>query len=504
MKKFLPLLLTSLITFLAFPTLLFRQPLPSLGLLAWFSLVPLFIFFKDKTPRQVFWTSFIAGFLFYSGAFYWIYNALHYFGHLSPSASLGALVVMMTAMTLYLAGALALARWLSLKTGLSFYLLLPWTWVVQDFCLNYFPVGGFSWGALAYTQTKLLPMIQIADLGGPYLVTFLIVLLNASIARVLVREKGAWVQSLLVSVLLILTVGYGFYRILSYSEEDRPHFQVSLLQGNIPQEEKWQERRAQAILGIYQEMMDQVVASDLVVWPEASYPYLLSFPLRGSSGLGASFKFDTIVGAVTGQFTKKETISNSALLIKKGGEFAGAYHKLHLVPFGEYVPYQTVLSFLHKVVPVIGEMKAGEDARLLKTEKAQLAPLICYEDLFPEIARNFTKKGADLLVNITNDAWYGVTSAPIQHMELSRFRAIENRRYLIRSTNTGLSAIIDPLGRVVKKGRLFQREMMEGEVVLGGPTTFYTRHGDLFAWGAVVVVVILGLISCFKNKENKG
>ncbi|MDO8462035.1 MAG: apolipoprotein N-acyltransferase [Deltaproteobacteria bacterium] len=498
MKRLFPLLLTPLLIFLSFRTILFHHEVPPLGFLAWLGLIPLLVSLKEASIKEVFQKTFLSAFLFYGGTFYWIYNALHTFGHLSPVASFGTLIVMITAMTLYLAGAAALAQFLSRKMGFSFYMLLPWAWVVQDYCLNYFPVGGFSWGALAYTQGAALPLIQIADLGGPYLLTFVIVFFNASLARFFMKEEGRGRQLAFAILLVVATTGYGFYRISSWRPTNSS-LKVALLQGNIPQDEKWQAGRAPFIEETYAEMMQAIPEADLAIWPEASYPYLLSLPLEKFPTKPEIFRFETLLGSVTQRGRERNTVNNSALLVRKGGEVGGIYHKVHLVPFGEYVPYSKFLFFLHKVVPEVGDFEGGKEIHPLSFEKGKLGLLVCYEDLFPEIARQATAQGADLLINISNDAWYGWTSAPIQHLELSRFRAVENRRSLVRATNTGSTAIIDPVGRM-REAPLFQRLILQGEVALGGRTSFYTRFGDLFAWLAIFVVV--GLIVAPKKRKR--
>jgi len=187
----------------------------------------------------------------------------------------------------------------------------------------------------------------------------------------------------------------------------------------------------------------------------------------------------------------KRALYNSAFLLDGNAHILGRYDKAHLVPFGEYVPYKKLLFFAKKLTAPVGNFAAGENSEPLFTDGFQIAPLICYEDLFPEIARAFIKKGANFIVTITNDAWYGRSSASLQHLAISVFRAVENRRFLVKAANTGISAVVDPVGRIISKSGLFEEGMIVSNIKLGTGSSLYTRYGDWFAYGCGLIAVFL-------------
>lgn len=508
--------LTGILTGLAFPTVLWGWHLPDLGFLAWFSLVPLFVLIGGQTPKKVFTSTLVTALIFYGFVLYWVYNALFNFGHLSVMASLGGEAAMLLGLSIYLALALGLSRLIADRLSLSVYTVIPWAWVAQDLCHNYVPVGGFSWANLAYSQSQSFSLIQAADLGGPYLITFALIFLNCSAARLLRREEGALRQILISFLVVIGLVSYGKVRLREVNKGlgEAPRIQIALLQGNVPQDEKWLSSKGEEIQEIYTGLAS-LVSGDTVlsVWPETAYPYSIEyqqdplskqvFPLPE----GSLNQFH-LIGAISFDEGKPGDLYNSAFLVNSDGQMDGRYNKSRLVPFGEYVPYASILSFMNKVVPAIGTFHPGSREKPLvltqenfnglgETRSLNLGPLICYEDGFPEIAGNLTRGGADLLVNLSNDAWYLNSSAPWQHLVLSQFRAIENRRSVVRSTNTGLTAIIHPTGELSQAAPLFKKMILQGPATISRLSSFYTRTGDLFAWFAVFVLSVLSFISIF-------
>jgi len=182
---------------------------------------------------------------------------------------------------------------------------------------------------------------------------------------------------------------------------------------------------------------------------------------------------------------------NSAILVRSGGLVTDRYDKQHLVPMGEYVPLKGVFGSLNQIVPSMSSFTPGHTFNVMDIGHSPATPLrfgvtICYEDLFPSISRIFTRNGADFLVNLTNDAWYEYSSAVFQHFDFSRFRAIENRRTMVRATNTGVTGFFSPTGEVIKEAPIFKELILTAEIPLGGSTSFYTHHGDIFAWLCVV------------------
>lgn len=257
---------------------------------------------------------------------------------------------------------------------------------------------------------------------------------------------------------------------------------------------------------------------DLIVWPETAAPFYFqqSGPLRNELlDLTIELESTLLFGSPGYKLNgKKVSYLNSAFLAGSAGrgeaKTLGRYDKLHLVPFGEYVPLGKLLFFVSKITEGIGDFSPGKGVMTLDPPEwltggapVRFGPLICYEGIFPDLVRQFVDKGANVLVNITNDAWYGRTSAPYQHLAAALFRSVENGVFMLRAANTGISAIIDPLGRVEKSKPLFERGYIAGTVGLPEGGTFYTRYGDLFAWFAslfsILIIVYSGMV---KGKKS--
>jgi len=260
------------------------------------------------------------------------------------------------------------------------------------------------------------------------------------------------------------------------------------VQGNIEQSLKWDPSHLNETLDTYRDLSAQAESPDLIVWPESAMPFFYQ------DGGGRAAKIHSVVERskanllfgspaykqlvdANGQPSKRYRYLNSAYLLAKNNQLVGRSDKVHLVPFGEYVPLANLLSFVDKLAQGIGDFVPGKN-RPLPLNGHQLGVLVCYEAIFPEVSRNLVRNGADLIVNITNDAWFGKSSAPWQHLAMTRFRAVENRVWLARCANTGVSALIDPLGRVVRQSQLFQAETVEGDVYFCNETSLYTRTGD--------------------------
>lgn len=241
---------------------------------------------------------------------------------------------------------------------------------------------------------------------------------------------------------------------------------------------------------------------DLIIWPEASYPAVMSHDVSRFNLIDV-LKTPLLMGIVSYSGVVPDEwppppgwefhLYNSAMVIRPGGYLEAMYHKNHLVPMGEYVPLSGFFFFIQKLVPGLADFTPGDGFNLLEVSGMKIGTTICYEDLFPEISRRFVREGADLLVNLTNDAWYEKSSAVLQHVEFSRLRAIENRRYLARATNTGVTAIFDPLGKEVARAPLFEQTVLSAPIRLGGPATVYGRYGDWFVYICLLATVFFVL-----------
>ncbi len=514
--KVLCSVLSGILLCFSFPTVLFGWHAPDMGWLAWIALVPLILVVRDEVPARAFLYTFVMGLVAYSGSLYWLYRAMHYYGGMSPALSVLVLVLLVLILSIYLALAPLVARFIQSRWRGEFIALLPVVWVAVEFCRNYVPMNGFPWSNVAMSQWKSLRVIQIVDVVGIYGLMFVIVWVNAFVAEVVMRLRGEKVRMLVAkavatAVIVVATLVYGHVRYgdVARAEPSGGVLKVGIVQPNIAQEEKWAKERIVENLHRLRFATRRLrdAAVDLVIWPEASFPFPLA---TGESSLNPKVlgfdegELSAFPHVMFGVITERPDgeYHNSAMLFDAKGVRRGIYHKAHLVPFGEYVPYEKVFFFARKLAEPIGKFKAGESYEPIVSGQARIGPLICYEDVFPEIARKLTAKGANLLANVTNDAWYGVSSAPYQHAALSVFRAVENRRYVVRATNTGVSAIIAPTGRMEMESGIFEDALMVSPVVLSDELTIYTRLGDWFAWACLAYTAI-GLVMAAVMKYRR-
>jgi len=301
---------------------------------------------------------------------------------------------------------------------------------------------------------------------------------------------------MLLTLLMTVVPFLGSRRAAALAHRSAGHLRVALVQGSVEQDHKWDPAYQDETTARYRTLTANAAERhpDLVVWPETATPFFFQEPgvLRESVlGLAAEHKVPLLFGSPAFRQTRAGVIEelNRAYLVSADGWEVGSYDKIQLVPFGEYVPYARVLFFVNRIVEAIGTVVPGLTPTVFDLPTARFGVLICYEDVFPALTRRFVNGGADFLVNITNDAWYGRTSAPYQHLAQVTFRAIENRVPLVRSANTGISAFIDPDGRIRWQGPLYETAWHVDEVSWPGVRTFYTRFGDVFAWACALVTL---------------
>lgn len=486
-------------------------PKPGLSLLAWFVFLPLLYAIRGATPKAAFNYGFIAGAIAYSGIFYWLNIVMTRYGKLPLSISIILTMLMAAYCALYPATICSLVR-VAESHNIPAALSLPVLWVSGEF-LRAYMLTGFPWALLGYSQYKTLPLIQIADTTGVYGVSFMIVLVNVFLYQLWrwVRGKDGAKAPLLhgavTLLLLFITVGYGF---VSLNRVDSgKEVKVALAQGNIPQDIKWNPAYQEETVAIYERLsrMTKQAPVDLIVWPESSLPFFFQFEKKYADRISAlALELATPLIVSSPAVEKKdgrERLLNSAFLIDSSGAAVGRWDKNHLVPFGEYVPMAKMLPFVNKMVQGIGDFAAGESLKAIDSTAGRLGVLVCFEGILPEISRGFVRDGARMLVNITNDAWFGDSSAPYQHLSMTVFRAVENRVPLVRSANTGITAFIDSRGHILGMTRLFREDLLSGHVRLGDRVAFYTRFGDLFAWSCSLLSLAL-LLYLFAKRGSRG
>jgi apolipoprotein N-acyltransferase len=481
--------------------------------MAWFALVPLLKSLGNGPPSLNFRLGFIAGISHYLTLIYWIVEVLGRYGNLNTFVSFIPLLLLCLYLSLFPAFFAALTT--LLRDSRFFLLFMSSSWVGLEY-LRAKLLTGFPWCLLGYTQYDYPHLIQIADLGGVYGVSFLIVLINGLVYRCLFqshekRKRFLKWESLITVLLLGGTLLYGQYR-LSYERTGKAHRQwvkALIVQGNIDQSIKWRPGYQSETMRIYQDLSRAVYDfnGNLIIWPETSVPFFFQDEVRFWPQL---FSLTKKSGAVLvfgspayKKIDAKTKYYNRAFLMTPEGEPPKYYDKVHLVPFGEYIPLKKILFFLNRLVPAAGDFEAGDKIAPLNHRDLSLGILICFEAIFPELSRVHTRSGAHILVNLTNDAWFGMTSAPYQHLSMAVFRAVENRRPMIRAANTGFSAFIRPTGKIVALSALFSREVLRCSVPVGESSlTFYTLFGDVFAFSVMVISLIKILSFLWHRRIN--
>jgi apolipoprotein N-acyltransferase len=320
---------------------------------------------------------------------------------------------------------------------------------------------------------------------------------------ILETRPSRWRAALLAALVPALVWAHGRF-VLSQPLPDGPSLRVGLVQASIRQDEKWDAARLYENFGRHAELTRRAAGEGarLIVWPESAVPWdydatpairdaMLVLAREGSAHI--AFGNDDREAQPNG----RDRVFVGAKLIDPEGRLTLRYHKVRLVPFGEYVPAQPLLTLggrvTAKLVQQVSDFTPGKAASVGAAGDRRLGVFICYEAIFPDFVRRFAGNGASLLVNITNDAWYGTTSAPFQHFAMTVFRAVENGRYLVRAANTGISGVVDPRGRVVARTELFERTVLVRDVPEATLDTFYVRHGDLFAWSCLAAALAVTL-----------
>ncbi len=491
----------------------------------WFAQVPLFFALRTLSFSDAFRIGFLTGIVHYLTLIYWVIHSIKNYGHIPLILCIGILFLLCAYLALYFGVFALIFVKLRQKPIVSLF-LLPVSWVSLEYIRTFF-LSGFPWGLFGYTQFKILNIIQIADIAGVYGISFIIVLTNVVIFNIYlyIKTKNCKKQSIslsaclisFVSLILILffVLGYGKWRILKTDKEVKTSefAKVAVIQGNIDQSEKWDTKKQMIITKKYIALSDSVkkIAPDLIVWPETATPFYLIHNVFMTKILMdgiVKHKSMFLIGSPSASKTNQQSsfnYYNSAYLIHSDGYIAGKYDKVHLVPFGEYVPFKKWLPFLGKMVQQIGDFTPGNIENILNCEKFTIGVQICYEIIFPQLSRSMVKNNALFIVNITNDAWFGNTSAPYQHFAMAVLRAVENKKTLIRAANTGISGYIDPVGRVLESSSIYQEKVLVQKVPVLKTKTFYTKYGDIFALSCLVLTfcsLIIIFTKMYLNKIN--
>ncbi len=471
-------------------------PRPSLSALAWVALVPMLLTMRDRPFRS----GYVAGVAFFAPVLYWLNIVMTTFGGLNLFFSVVAYLLLVAYLALFFAAAAWAACRLRNTLALSVVLTFPVLWVALELVRNYL-FTGFPWALLGYSQGGNLTLIQSADLFGVYGVSFLVALVNAAAAAAvhwLVKRPARPFPAKAVAVaaiFFIANLAYGHVRLGGDLDSRDRALQTALVQGNIDQSIKWDPAFQQATIERYRDLSLQARdGTDLIIWPESATPFYFQDPgplsreVREVSRTTGAY---LLLGSPAYEIVEQAPrFLNSAFLLSGAGEILGRSDKVHLVPFGEYVPFGRFLPFVDKLVVGVGDFSPGT-VLPLPMNGAKAGVLVCFEGIFPELGRKYVRKGSDLLVNITNDAWFGRSSAPYQHLGMTRFRAVENRIWVARAANTGVTAFIAPSGEITAQTGLFETAILEARVGLGTHGSLYTRIGDIVPIAFVAISLTL-------------
>jgi len=480
----------------------------SLWPLLFVAFVPILVIIPRLSPRRAACMGLFCGLLYNIFLLHWIVIVLGQYGGFSSLLAVAGMAALAFYMACYFSFFCFLLAGVMHKRSNSqiafswICLLAPLFWTGLEHARG-LVLTGFPWMDLGYGLYKQPLLMQIADLGGHYLVSFAVMLVNALLA--------VWANKILltpaeqqrkcrapVAIGIVVLIAFFLYSMLRYQQIQKEIIQadqavVSVIQGNIRQDEKWSPQKKEATVGSYLALSKKAVENnetDLIIWPETALPFFPSQDILMGRVVDFIHFYNVplLTGAPFFEFStrsalaKQEVITfNSALLINSEARLAGRYNKQHLVPFGEYVPFRRFLPFLEPLVVAVGDFTAGKSFSPLVTGKIRAGVLICFESIFPDIARREILEGSNLLINMTNDAWYGRTSAPFQSFAMAVFRAVENRRTLVRAANTGISGFVDPAGKIRVRSPLFQTASLSSPVVLLDGITIFDRWGYLFA-----------------------
>jgi apolipoprotein N-acyltransferase len=459
------------------------------ALTPWLAVAPLLVVAVLTPPRTAFWWGLLYGSIFFLVLLRWLNFTFRVYSSIP-----GPLVLLPTALlaaycAFWIAGVAWAVSRVSARWSVSSALVLaPFFWVAAEWVRGHL-FGGFPWGTIGYSQYLHLRVIQIAELSGVHGVSFLILAVNAALAGCLLltwRRAAAGVG--MAAVLVGLTLAFGSARL---NESSSPATaRVTIMQPSIEQPLKWEPRHTKETLSIYFALVRQAAAeqTQLLVWPETAAPTVLRQDpglVASLSAAAAELKVPMLIGSIDVVGTPTRFRNTAFLLADQG--IVGRYDKIHLVPFGEFIPLSGVIGFVRGWAEFISELEPGTRTVVFQGPPAPYGVVICYEGIFPDLVRNFVRDGARLMVNMTNDAWFGRTSGPEQHLGMYPFRAVEHRVSVVRAANTGVSAFIAPSGQIIRRLNLFERGLLTETVPLRVGKTLYTRLGD---WPGLLALAV--------------
>jgi apolipoprotein N-acyltransferase len=508
-------------------------PLADQGWLAFVALVPLLRAVRTAAPRRAAALGFLSGLVFFTALLYWLVGVMTTYGGLPLWAGVGFLLLLASYLALYVGAFGALVSALARRCGTAGLLAAPVVWVGLEWLRGRL-LTGFPWGLVGYTQWRNTALVQVAAAGGVHALSFLVVLVNAALALLVERRASGRARLAALGACAGVVAAYvAGAAVLPPAGEsaaaDRPSaaadrggtaagdatpapIEVAAIQANVPQDRKWDPAEEGAIVrGLFEMTASAADAgARLVVWPESSSPLSFRVPAGGRGDTGArrieprrdyldavsalarDRRLTLIAGSVDYRWDGERLLAfNSAMVVDESGALGPSYDKIRLVPFGEYVPLARVLFFVDRMVQgAIAAFAPGTRAEPLPTPYGRAATFVCYEAIFPDLVRDLSRDAA-FMVNITNDAWFGRSAAPRQHLAMAVLRAVENRRWLVRAANTGISAIVDPWGRVRARTPLDVRTVLRGTIAARTGRSPFARAGDVTGGACAILTAVL-------------
>ncbi|MBI3354151.1 MAG: apolipoprotein N-acyltransferase, partial [Nitrospirae bacterium] len=493
---------------------------------AWIGIIPLLTVLKDKDKKDAFYLGWLVGATSFIVIINWVTITMYNYGKVPLPVSYTIMFLLAAYLGLYTAIFSYLFNLIKDRSPQIRLVIGPSLWVTLELIRNYL-LTGFPWAQLGYSQYEFMELIQIADITGVYGISFLIVMVNIAITEtaILIKKRGRkerghyrnLIALIAIPVLILIMVySYGYIKLSSppfnspltkggqrgVKEEMRgfldngntQKMRIGLIQGNIEQGKKWDVKFKRETIDIYLTLSKKAKSegAGLIIWPETAAPFFFEQEREYQNELTTFAKQNSVYLLIGSPAMKgRDGLLNSAYLISPKGDVLYRYDKIHLVPFGEYVPLTNILFFINKMVEGIGDFVPGEDYTIMKTDGARFGVVICYEIIFPELVREFVKRDANLMVTITNDAWFGVSSAPYQHFSMAVFRAVENRVPVIRAANTGITGIIDASGRIIKTTDIFAETYITDEIAISEvhKKTIYTKYGDIFSYLCAAAII---------------
>jgi apolipoprotein N-acyltransferase len=467
-----------------------------MGWLIFIALLPLFIALaRARTWREAFLFGWISQTVAWLMMVPWVVRVMSHYGGLPYITGVLLFVAMCAYLGMY--GGLFGVLFHRIAPSASFrrWLLIPLAWAAVEYARTYL-FSGFPWSLIAASIVDYAPLVQFDRVAGPYALGVLILLPSTLMAWLIVaRPKGIQRLFPIAAVVIITfvwwTTGLVAAKVL-VRPTGTPMSRAALLQPNISQEMRWDTDNLALIFKRMMAMTGEATSRgvQVVIWPESTVPLSYAstdFYRDAIESISRSRNVDIILGSVAEDAAQPEKMWNAAFLVS-GGKTIGHYDKIRLVPFGEYVPLRRMLFFAHALVHAVGQFEFGtKDTPLVGAFR--YGPAICYEVVFPQIPRAQVVHGANVLITITNDAWYDGTSAPRQHLNQARLRAVETDRYLLRAGTTGISAVVDPTGQIVQQLAMGKQGIIYAEFQPRTSVTPYVRFGDWLAWLAVAAVV---------------